>query len=49
VRRRVVELLGPSRDDRLAAVAVGLLGIAVVWLALRRIGLPEWRWGSSSR
>ena len=33
--RRVVELLGRSRDDRLAALAVviGLLGIAVVWLA----------------
>ena len=35
MRRRVVELLGRSRDDRLAALAVviGLLGIAVVWLA----------------
>jgi hypothetical protein len=35
VRRRVVELLGRSRDDRLAAasVAIGLFGIVIVWLA----------------
>ena len=35
MRRRVVDVLGRSRDDRLAALAVviGLLGIAVVWLA----------------
>ena len=35
MRRRVVELLGRSRDDRLAAasVAIGLFGIVIVWLA----------------
>ena len=35
MRRRVVELLGRSRADRLAALAVatGLFGIVVAWLA----------------